>query len=355
LFVLGALGVAGAVWQDELIEWAQQYRAKPVEFTAQKEFEPGADQARVYRILPGDPPLLLTNTDHRDVVAVVWEVPSARPEGGASTGRRRATLKAPTESSVVLDPKVLQFRFKNDSLAVFSRDPLAKDRAGVWTYTLPDGETPTEVTPTFQRQPRRAWDVNAHQTFAVGEPRGTAIELWNVVKGTTVATLTAEGANFRAVAFTPDGQSVVGLCDESRLRVWDVYTGKLERTVRLAVRPAWEGSESGELTFDAEFTRVTITTDGRTGVWDVRNGAVIEPMKRLADGTPLGQKYRLRVETGGRGTFSVFHDDHTLRAAKLTVPGGGEVASWCLNDDRTLLAASSGRKVFLWRLKYPAP
>jgi hypothetical protein len=77
-------------------------------------------------------------------------------------------------------------------------------------------------------------------------------------------------------------------------------------------------------------------------------------MKRQSDGTPLKQKYRLRAETGGRGTFSVFHDDHTLRAAKLTVPGG-EVTSWCLDDDRTLLAASSGRKVFLWRLKYPTP
>jgi hypothetical protein len=77
-------------------------------------------------------------------------------------------------------------------------------------------------------------------------------------------------------------------------------------------------------------------------------------MKRLVDGTPLNQKYRLREQTGGPGTFSVFHDDHTLRAAKLTVPGG-EVSSWCLSDDRALLAASSGRKVYLWRLKYPVP
>jgi hypothetical protein len=109
------------------------------------------------------------------------------------------------------------------------------------------------------------------------------------------------------------------------------------------------------MTFNADFTRAIISTEDRAGVWGTRNGEVIEPMKRIADGTPLDRKYRLRVETSGRGTFSIFHDDHTLRAAKLAVPSGGEVTSWCLNDDRTLLAASSGRKVFLWRLKYPTP
>jgi hypothetical protein len=49
----------------------------------------------------------------------------------------------------------------------------------------------------------------------------------------------------------------------------------------------------------------------------------------------------------------VFHDDHTLRAAKLTLPGGGEVSSWRLSEDRSLVAASSRRSVTVWKLKYP--
>jgi WD40 repeat protein len=196
--------------------------------------------------------------------------------------------------------------------------------------------------------------VNSDQTRAVGEPKGTAVELWSVASGSVVATLKTDGAGFRAVGFTPDGKSVAGLDDESHLRFWDASTGDLERSVRLAVRPLWD-SETGDLSFDADAGRVTITTGGNVGVWGTRGGEVVSAMKPLTAGAPLNQKYRLRAETAGRGTFSVFHDDHRLRAIKWTVPGGGEVSSWSLSDDRTMLAASSGRRVFLWRLKYPAP
>jgi hypothetical protein len=120
------------------------------------------------------------------------------------------------------------------------------------------------------------------------------------------------------------------------------------------VRPEWTASETADLLFDPGFTEVTVQTDARAGVWEVAHGQVVVPMKRLADGAVLRDKYRLRAETGGKGTFSVFHDAHTLRAAKLAVPTGADVTSWCLSADRTLLAASSRRKVYVWKLTYPA-
>src|SRR5207249_6975297 len=120
---------------------------------------------------------------------------------------------------------------------------------------------------------------------------------------------------------------------------------KAEKHVRLATRPDWAGANHADLLFDPEFTRVTVQTEMRVGVWDLTDGRVLEPMKRLADGSVLRDKYRLRVESGGKGTFSVFHDEHTLRASKLALPGGGEVSSWCLSDDRSLLAVSSRRSV----------
>ena len=76
-------------------------------------------------------------------------------------------------------------------------------------------------------------------------------------------------------------------------------------------------------------------------------------VKRLTDGELLNMNYRLRCETGGTGTFSVFRDDFPLRACQLKAFEGAGVTTWCLSTDRALLAAASNRKVQTWRLKYP--
>ncbi|MCI0701491.1 MAG: protein kinase [Planctomycetia bacterium] len=344
LFLCGAMGLAGWVWQEEITEWTKTFRPEPVEFELVKEFEPGADEAKVYQFVSDESSLLVvTNSNPKDGIAALWDV---------KTGKRRYALKnCPADTGASLDPKGLQFRYRDEQLVVFNRDSLAKDKGGVWKYQfLPTSE---EVEPMMVTPARRPWDVNQNQTRAIGEPKGSKVPMWEISTGRTITELSAEGTNFRGLAFTPGGLYVVGLCDESRLRVWDRYTGDLERTVRLQERPTWDGSEVAELSFNKEFTRMTVTTSSRVGTWDVKTGAVVDPMKPITEGIPLQKKYRLRVETGGRGTFSIFHDDFTLRAAKLTIPGENPIASWCLNDDQTLLAVSSRRKVQVWRLKYP--
>jgi hypothetical protein len=342
--VLGALAVVGYVYQDDLIRWAETVQPKPVEFEPVREFQPGADEARVYGFLPGDPPLLLTNVDNKDVVAGVWDV---------ITGKRLHLLRnCPPDSNARLDPQSLRFRLGPGRLAAFHRDALANDHGSVWFYDLKDDDA--EVTPREAKQPQRAWDVSGDQSRAVGPPGGARVKLWELAGRKTVAELEVPGTTFRAVAFSPDSKWVVGLCDESRLHLWHADDGKpVEKPVRLAVRPDWAGANTADLRFDPGFTRVTVATELRVGVWDRADGHVLEPMRRLADGEVLRDGYRLRSESGGKGTFSVFHDDHTLRASRLTIPGGGAVSSWCLSDDRSLLAASSRRTVTVWRLKYP--
>jgi WD40 repeat protein len=188
---------------------------------------------------------------------------------------------------------------------------------------------------------------------AVSAPGRDSATLWTVPGGTTIQELKLQGTTFRGLAFSPDGRWLVGLCDESFMRVWDSGSGRLDQTVRLAVRPEGTGDETADLTFDKDFTRVAVTTGTRRGVWDLRNGNVIEPMRPLTDGQPLRDGYLLRPRTAGKGTFSFFKADRTLRASLLTVSEDGEASSWCLNDDRTLLAVAVKRKVQVWRLKYP--
>lgn len=84
----------------------------------------------------------------------------------------------------------------------------------------------------------------------------------------------------------------------------------------------------------------------------MRTGAVIQAMKPRSAGEPLRDKYRVRKESAGPGTFSVFHDDFRLRAGKLELPEGGEVSSWVVSADGTTLAASVRRNVFVRRVQY---
>ncbi len=347
--ILGVLGVVGYANEEELTAWIKSFQPDPVQFAFIREFEPGADEARVYQFISDEPELLLTNANNKDLVAQAWNV---------TTGEKVFVLgNCPPGSDAALDPKGLLFRFRPGQMGVFSRDPLSRDRGGVWVYALPTDkpEITRPITPTIQEPRKRPWDMNRKQTRAVGAPGTEKVALWNVPKGQPITELVSEGSTLRAVAFSPDGDSVIGLCDQSYLWVWDANTGKREeKNVRLKVRPTWSSNEeTADLTFDPSLTHVTVKTDSQVGVWDMKSGAVIVPMKPLAEGALLRVKYRLRVETAGKGTCSVFHDDHTLRAAKLTIPGEGSVTSWCLNEDRTMLAISSKRKVVVWRLTYP--
>jgi hypothetical protein len=365
-FVLGALAVVGFVYQDELTRWAETVQPKPVEFERVSEFEPGADEARVYGFVPGEPSQLLTNTDNKDMLAGVWDV---------TTGKRLYVLRnGPSGGGARLDAEHLRVRYRPGRLAVFHRDALAGDKGSVWLYDLPAADpkdppkedapkadaprdTP-ELTPHEARQPQRAWDVSRDQKWAVGAPGGAKLKLWELTGFGSPVELEVPGTTFRAAGFSPDGKWLVALDDESRLRMWDLQKATVakesDKLVRLAVRPDWTNTSTGDLLFDPDFTRVTVQTELRAGAWDLSDGRVLEPMKRMADGEVLRDGYRLRAQSGGKGTFSVFHDAHTLRASRLTIPGGGEVSSSRLSDDRSLLAVSSRRSVTVWRLKYPA-
>jgi serine/threonine protein kinase/WD40 repeat protein len=346
LFVLALLGAAGgavAVYWDDIELWSRQYRPKPVEFQPLATVQPGADQTRAFALVPLETGkyLLLTNSDDRDALAVGWD----------ESGRKAHTFRKPVGTD--LDATRLRFRASSTELVAFGRDAADKAHVSLWVYPLRERDEPDAVSPRAVSLPRHIWDVNADRSRALLPPGEKSVALLNLNGGGTQATLSAGGPKIRAIAFAPNGESVVGLCDESQLRVWNALTGsQVGNPVRLAVRPDWGLGEVGKLSFDPEFTHVTVTTESRVGVWDLRTGAVIQPMKPRAAGEPMRDKYRVRKETAGPGTFSVFHDDFRLRAGKLEVPEGGEVSSWAVSADGTTMAASVRRKVFVWRAKY---
>jgi WD40 repeat protein len=234
---------------------------------------------------------------------------------------------------------------------------VANDRDTAWTYSInldsPPDEAPA-LEPSISSPRKRPWDLNRDMTRAVERPGKEHALLWRFPGTQSVNYLSTPGTKLRGLAFSPDGKWVIGLCDESRLRKWDASTGSLEGTpVRLASRPEWSSdTETADLTFDKDFTRVTVKTDYFTSTWSLDDGRMLLPSKKVSEGMPLKDKYRLKAESAGRGTFSAFHDDFTLRAKLLQLPGG-ELDSWCLTDDRTTLAAASHRQITVWRIRYP--
>ena len=76
----------------------------------------------------------------------------------------------------------------------------------------------------------RFWDVATGtllRTFKAGEPAGL-----NRTRDNSSGPYQAQGLNepVRAVAFSPDGRTVLSGSDDYTLKSWDVATGKLIRT-----------------------------------------------------------------------------------------------------------------------------
>ena len=53
--------------------------------------------------------------------------------------------------------------------------------------------------------------------------------MWDADTGKSLMVLTDHNLNVTAIAFSPDGQSLVSGCDDSTVGVWDVRSGELRQ------------------------------------------------------------------------------------------------------------------------------
>jgi WD40 repeat protein len=161
-----------------------------------------------------------------------------------------------------------------------------------------------------------------------------------------IATLSAQDrtiaseSDVRAIAFSKNGESVFGLCNDGMLRQWDVRSGAARKATRLNARPSGMPSATNLLATSEE--------DGSVTLLDIDSGTAI---RRIAgDGRSVGQ---VAIASGGQalaGSSRVAGNsrDETMRlwdaAGKMqfSVPAGvGGTSSAAISPDGSILAAGS--------------
>jgi hypothetical protein len=117
-----------------------------------------------------------------------------------------------------------------------------------------------------------------------------AVKLWEVTSGRLIGTLTGHTGEILAVAFSPDGRSVLSGSRDGTARLWDMATG--------ALRYSFRGQD--ESSFDDEVYSVAFTAEGRTVLtgthhvfrrWEAESGKLLNSTRasrsiRLESFTP---------------------------------------------------------------------
>ncbi|MBF0148057.1 MAG: WD40 repeat domain-containing protein, partial [Magnetococcales bacterium] len=103
------------------------------------------------------------------------------------------------------------------------------------------------------------------------------LKLWDPLSGKCTHTLQGHKAPVRAVAFSPDGKSILSGSDDNTLKLWDPLSGKCIQTL--------QGHENGvnAVAFSPDGRRI-ISAGENIRIWDAATGQEMAALWGWADG-----------------------------------------------------------------------
>ena len=157
-------------------------------------------------------------------------------------------------------------------------------------------------------------------------------------------------AEVGTVAFSADGSTLAAMCRDDKVRLWDVRSGALKRTL------PWEKGDAGVSLLSPADLLAAVGADGSVKIWDLQTGALTHrppgPSRKVRG---LAFSNDRRLVAAGSHTFDTGSED-TVRLWDTTgkelfaAPAGlgGTSAMAISPDGGTLVAASYDTNVRAW-------
>ena len=225
------------------------------------------------------------------------------------------------------------FLFVTFSLNTFAQDPHS---------TRLEGHTDSVLSVEFSPD---------GQTLASGS-RDYTIRLWDVATGNLLRTLRGHANAVNSVAFSPDGKTLASASFDNTFRLWDAATGNLLRTIEGHMNVDWVFSVS----FSPDGETLAGGTDDDIRLWEVGTGNEIHTLeghwgtvlsvsfspdgKTLASG---GTDDTIRLWDVATGNELGTHSRHTDNVNSVSFsPDGKTLASGSEDDDIKLWDVATG-------------
>ena len=183
------------------------------------------------------------------------------------------------------------------------------------------------------------------KTLASGSS-DTSIRLWDVRTGKVLRTLAGHTGSVYSVDFSPDGKKIVSGSQDASIQVWDVNSGKALRTLTGYAAPVYSVAFSPDGKTVAGGSR-----DKTNRLWDVDNGRVLRTLTGQTD-----LIYSVAFSPDGK-TLASASQDKTIRLwdiktrqvlASLTGHTSYVTSVAFSPDGKTLVSASGDKTIRLW-------
>ena len=156
--------------------------------------------------------------------------------------------------------------------------------------------------------------MDEHEGIPRGEPGyKMVIGLWEPTSGKLITRLTGHSQLIRAVAFSFDGQTLASASNDRTIRIWNVRTGQIARTIVPSASYRL-GDAIEHLALSPNGKMVASSTSFALRIWDTTTGQL------------------LWAPSGDGNYYSLaFSQDGKKFAAAMTQPKEGEVDIWDLS------------------------
>ncbi|MGH9880087.1 MAG: WD40 repeat domain-containing protein, partial [Pyrinomonadaceae bacterium] len=212
---------------------------------------------------------------------------------------------------------------------------------------VPSSTKPELVIQAGHTKPINAVAFSPDGRWLASGGKDDTIKIWDIATGYVLRTLYAHSSNVNALAISPDGKflasasgnmtdkrdvstfkqgGIVGGLEDNTVRIWDVHTGRQVRTLRGHELPV------GGVAFSKDGRSLTSASGDSIKVWDISTGSELRSQNTKYDKSGMEKYDSFR-------SFSIFGRDKReteqakwqkklkLSASKIVVNSDGQLAA----------------------------